>query len=414
MTKNKVGFTLIELLVVVLIIGILTAIGLPQYQKAVLKSRYTAMMPIGKAIAEGNEVYYLEHGTYATTPTQLDISGQDVKYPDETQVSMSQEDDTTLDYVLVTNDGIANARYVVYQKHSPNFAGTTMCEAGDTRAEELCIALGGQELPGLVGNSSGIGDWKAYLLTGSLRNGDKFTMRGWTAAMLQALADEKCVGADACTQNMDTGTVIATKCGISRQMPVNSVPLGGTTTSRTTCQNTTYDTKGNEFSTYTACGRGGFAAGSPQTGCYPTEGGVSGFSNMAYEVTTNEDGNLVGSKLCTEYSSSVGCTSASFKKTILNENGEPTGHLLFDASCASGSVDLATYTCGVYKLRRVTDETSKVSNKIFCTGTVSVAGECNGSWVYESRPVTGFAEVGNIIETSTCENGVDWDTVTCL
>ncbi|MGN0016408.1 MAG: type IV pilin protein [Candidatus Avelusimicrobium sp.] len=69
----KKGFTLIELLVVVLIIGILSAVALPQYQKAVAKSRYTQLVTAGKSLKDAMEVYYMANGTYPHYWNQLDI-----------------------------------------------------------------------------------------------------------------------------------------------------------------------------------------------------------------------------------------------------------------------------------------------------------------------------------------------------
>ena len=71
--KNQ-AFTLIELLVVVLIIGILAAIAVPQYQKAVLKSRLHTGMPIVESLYQAQQVYYLTHGDFATDVDALDIS----------------------------------------------------------------------------------------------------------------------------------------------------------------------------------------------------------------------------------------------------------------------------------------------------------------------------------------------------
>ena len=71
--KNK-AFTLIELLVVVLIIGILAAIAVPQYQKAVLKADLHRGISLVESLYQAQQAYYLQHGDFAADIDDLDIS----------------------------------------------------------------------------------------------------------------------------------------------------------------------------------------------------------------------------------------------------------------------------------------------------------------------------------------------------
>lgn len=67
------GFTLIELLVVVLIIGILSAVALPQYQKAVLKSRQAQALVIAKSIERNAIEYHLANGAWPASSLLPDL-----------------------------------------------------------------------------------------------------------------------------------------------------------------------------------------------------------------------------------------------------------------------------------------------------------------------------------------------------
>lgn len=78
----KKAFTLVELLIVIIIIGILVAIAVPQYQKMVEKGYYPQAVTKLRAFVDAERMYYLEHGIYVGVATYWD--GDDVKSRFET------------------------------------------------------------------------------------------------------------------------------------------------------------------------------------------------------------------------------------------------------------------------------------------------------------------------------------------
>ena len=76
------GFTLIELLVVVLIIGILAAIALPQYQKAVRKARIAEAKVLLKSLVDATDMFYLENPGYDGMP---DTENLNIDVPSDTK-----------------------------------------------------------------------------------------------------------------------------------------------------------------------------------------------------------------------------------------------------------------------------------------------------------------------------------------
>lgn len=117
----KKGFTLIELLVVVLIIGILAAVAIPQYQKTVYKSRYATLKPLANALATAQEIYYLANGSYAEKIIDLDVD-----IPKATDESRSSDNLYRYDwgYCAISSqtaqckDDLTKMQYQIYLQHS--------------------------------------------------------------------------------------------------------------------------------------------------------------------------------------------------------------------------------------------------------------------------------------------------------
>ena len=158
----KKGFTLIELLVVVLIMGILAAMALPQYQTAVDKARYSQLISNINSLVKAQEVYLYEYGRYATSMEDLDKSLWPAGYQLRESGALSSSDrqvSITLGYNQ-SRDEV----YYIYSRDVRNNTGYYITLAtkessclsygqNNKRGERLCSNLTSKSAPDRTGNT---------------------------------------------------------------------------------------------------------------------------------------------------------------------------------------------------------------------------------------------------------------------
>ena len=126
----KKAFTLIELLVVVLIIGILSAVALPQYKRAVDKARLTELLIQGRTLLEAQQLYVTANGELAR-----DLSALDIDIPSSAWTCKSSCASVSVAGVSFEISAYISVAHLSYWCKAAN--------ADDAHAKQLCVSLGG-------------------------------------------------------------------------------------------------------------------------------------------------------------------------------------------------------------------------------------------------------------------------------
>ena len=134
--KHFSGFTLIELLVVVLIIGSLAAVAVPQYNKAVIQSRFVQLKSAAQSIAAAQEIYYLANGHYADSLSKLDIHFTIDETDDNkcilTEGGCQNNVSDSSAYIYCYGNSKVNMNYQLFYAYSAKEANYKYCVARNT------------------------------------------------------------------------------------------------------------------------------------------------------------------------------------------------------------------------------------------------------------------------------------------
>ena len=134
------GFTLIELLVVVLIIGILAAMALPYYRKAVLRTRLVEGEAVLGQIAQAQRRKYMQTNRYAQT-----FEGLGLNLKGATGNSYNIDKDYWIRFAPLI--AVAEFAHSTIQFHRFVKSDYTMCIADTPWEQEVCADFCGTDKP---------------------------------------------------------------------------------------------------------------------------------------------------------------------------------------------------------------------------------------------------------------------------
>ncbi|GCL46384.1 type IV pilin-like G/H family protein [Microcystis aeruginosa] len=137
--KKATGFTLVELLVVVIVLGVLTAVGLPNLLRQVAKGREAEAVAILGQINRAQQSYRLENPTFANL-TQLPIRVNDTAryYSFSDLAGTAGENPTATPNAFGAN---YQARAVTqFDNDIRNYAGVVRLDADGSFRSLICAA----------------------------------------------------------------------------------------------------------------------------------------------------------------------------------------------------------------------------------------------------------------------------------